>query len=162
MRSRSAAADSRNWANQQRMQSRVACSSQVVGSRLTVAVLASGPIRSKRLTREGDPQSSSRLRVRSRTAAAQADGPGVLPTRQPWPTQQACDRLLPVPARRAGRRGSAVVACEQEAVEKEPVQLAWQGSLSRKQIVGDGARASIARAHGCAGSSRPLGAVRVR
>ena len=40
-----------------------------------------------------------------------------------------------------------------------PIQVAV---LGRNEIVGDGARAGIARAHGCADSSRPRGAVRVR
>ena len=47
------------------------------------------------------------------------------------------------------------VAREQEAVEKGPVQLS-----SRVAFAQDGARASVARAHGCADSSRPRGAMR--
>ena len=55
----------------------------------------------------------------------------------------ACSYARPVgPAGVAER----TVAGEQEAVEIEPVQLAWQGR-SRKELVGDRVRASIVRAH---------------
>jgi hypothetical protein len=130
-----------------------------VASQLTVAVLASGPIRSKRLTREGFP----------------SPPPGYAAVREPpanRPMVPACCR-----GGSPDRHSRPLTACSSARPSGRPTWLSGSlrasrtrrertrsagvaGSLSRKEIVDDEARASTARGHGCADSSRPRGAVR--
>ena len=71
----------------------------------------------------------------------------------------ACSDARPSAGRRTRR--PVDTRCGRAGTSREGTRSAGvAGSLSRKEIVGDGARASIVRAHGHADSSSPRGAVK--